>query len=121
MENTILNNDYIYCMDEDLKALNNHKFDIDNNSDTKIIIKEIYKYFIKICEEKIYIENNENIEEETYFHMYFKNFNDMLLYNIFVENFVKYINKKINKNLVYSICNSGKSKLHEYSIRIDMR
>lgn len=126
MENCLLNNKYLHYANEDYNNLSKYGFDIDENTNKMAIIEKIYKYFIKTCEEKIFIENKEDFNDtddgyyNKYFHLFFENYDDMIMYNVFVEMFVKYINKKINKDLVCSGCDCGKSKYHDYSIRIDV-
>lgn len=44
----------------------------------------------------------------------------MICYDTFVKLFIKYINQNIKKQVFYSVCDSGKNEIYNYSIRVDI-
>lgn len=112
------NKKIVEYVSEGLKDVKYNKLRIIPTSRKEEVMTNIYEYMKQRCADKIRIDKE---DDECEFHLLFKTKNEMLIYNIFVENLVMYVNSKLDKGLqrVYSVCNSGNTIYSNYTIRID--
>ena len=118
-----LNDTYLKYVSDGLLELENEKLvlnTLDAETVTKIceFIKLNNNNKIIMTREKMPMESD---KQEELMHLHFNTFNEMLVYNIYVENIIKYIKIKLKCKYVsvYALCDDGKSEHGNYTIRLN--